>query len=620
MIRALIVLLVTATLMPDWAKAQVFRQQPSAGKDLFDQHCASCHQGGGDGRAPAHAAISGMSARAIMAALEDGVMREQGKALDDAQKRTVAEWWADAPLLQSDIAPAAMCQPGTDPGRNAADIAWTGWGGNPGATGFRDEKVAGLSADQVPSLTLKWAFGFPGAIQSRSKPAVVGGRLLVGSATGDVYALDATSGCVHWVFSADAAVRGGIQVGRSPAGKLAAWFVDFRTNVYALDVSDGSLLWRNRVAGDADNSNTGTVAYHDGRLFVPLSSMEVLTARNPEYECCQSSGAVVALDAGNGEELWRHRVIGEPPRPSGRNARGTVTHGPSGAPVWSSPTVDARRGRIYFGTGENYSHPASDSSDALIALDMKTGRLVWQFQATQDDTWNLACGFTTPENCPAPMGPDVDFGMAPILVTTPGGRDVLLAGQKSGVVWALDPDRDGARLWSTKIGKGSALGGIHWGMASDGRVVFAPNSDSPSGMMGIEPDHPASPGLFALDVSSGNVLWYSAPPDDACHARPGCVRALSAAPTAIPGVVFSGGLDGHLRAYSTDDGRVLWAFDTVRDFTTVNGVAARGGAIDGPGPVIANRMVYSHSGYGLFGQMPGNVLLAFAPGDTQHSP
>ncbi len=414
------------------------------------------------------------------------------------------------------------------------------------------------------------------------------------------------------MFPAAAAIRGAISIGKGPGEVPTAWFVDFRTNVYAVRVKDGSLLWKTRAGNNLEHSNTGSLAHHQGRLYVPLSTMEGGRASNPAYECCKSSGQVVALDAHDGRELWRHRVIESEAREVGANARGTKIFAPSGAPVWSSPTVDAERGLVYVGTGENFTSPATDSSDSILALRMETGEVAWRFQATKNDTWNLACmSATNRENCPDPLGPDLDFGISPIVATLPDGRQVLVAGQKSGVVWALDPDQGGKVLWQKRVGKGGTLGGVHWGVATDGLHVFVPNSDTPAGFMGIEPDYPASPGVYSLDLRNGEVAWSKEAANDTCGQRPGCINANSAAATAIPGVVFAGSLDGHLRAYSADNGAVLWDFDTTTVDSAVNGVPARGGAIDGPGPVISNGMVFTQSGYNLFGQMPGNLLLAF---------
>ena len=335
-------------------------------------------------------------------------------------------------------------------------------------------------------------------------------------------------------------------------------------------------------------------------------------AADPRYECCTASGAVAALDAGTGAVLWFHRVIPGDPQESGKNEIGTRLWAPSGAPVWSSPTVDAARGRIYAGTGQNYTRPATGTSDAIVALDIETGELAWSFQAMAGDAWNLACQLRPHgRTCPDPPGPDHDFGMSPMLVARPDGKEILVAGQKSGTVWALDPDDDGAVLWSTQVGKGGALGGIHWGMATDGRYAYAPVSDRRVIYVDVNPDRDPAPGLHALDLMTGEIVWSAPPPDDACEGKQSCLLANSAGVAAIPGVVFAGGLDGHIRAYAADDGRILWDFDTTDVTETSNGVPGRGGAIDGPGPVIAGGMLFTNSGYSLFRQMPGNLLLAF---------
>lgn len=584
----------------------------AGGATVYAASCASCHSGTGTTRAPGYFSLAGMSPRAIVAALEEGKMRVHGETISAEERRAVAEWLTGRAITETPVPSTAYCEAAPPPATEDDAPDWSGWGGGLKGTGFRTAEQAGLSPEDVSRLTLKWAFGFPDAIQSRSQPAVVGRRLIVGSQFGEVFALDVDAGCVRWVFSADAGVRGAISVGDGPQGQQAAFFVDFRTNVYAVDAQNGALLWKTRAGQHHEASNTGSPAYYDGRLFVPVSSMEVVTAQDPAYECCTSSGAVVALDAKNGAELWRHRVIAEEAHEVGLNAKGTRIFAPSGAPVWSSPTVDARRGLLYLGTGENYTRPASETSDAVLALDLETGALAWLFQATAKDAYNLACVVpVNRENCPDPMGPDVDFGMAPILARRADGSEILVVGQKSGVVYGFDPDQNGVVLWETRIGKGGALGGIHWGMATDGRLAYATNSDHPFGFLGVEPEIPPAPGVYALDLTTGEVVWSQPAPADVCGDRPGCFAANSAAPTAIPGVVFAGSLDGHLRAYAAEDGTVLWDFDTARAFSTVNGIEARGGAIDGPGPVVAHGMVFVNSGYGLFNQMPGNVLLAF---------
>jgi len=371
-------------------------------------------------------------------------------------------------------------------------------------------------------------------------------------------------------------------------------------------VRTGKLLWTNRAGLDQLSTNTGSVVVYNGKVYIPVSSLEVAAAANGKYDCCVAAGGVVAMDTHNGNILWRYRTVTDKAKQQGVKKNGKPYYGPSGAPVWCSPTVDAQRGLLYIGTGENYSRPVTNTSDAVQALDLKTGKLVWNFQATTEDAYNVACPVLV--NCPDKSGPDLDFGMAPILVKGKDGKDMLLAGQKSGVVYALTPG--GKLIWNTRIGKGGSLGGIHWGMATDGKYVYAANSDQIYGLDKRDSTIKASPGIYALDITTGKVIWKTASPD--CGGKGGCLVSNSAAPMVVPGLVFAGGLDGHIRAYATTDGKILWDFDTAKGYGNINGYKAQGGAIDGPSPVVADGMLYINSGYGAFGQMQGNVILAFS--------
>lgn len=597
------------------------RAQDQAGQDraaeaaLFEEACASCHSEVGDGRTPGVTMLRTLSPRAIVASLEDGVMQAEGSDLTPDQRIRLAEYLAGRAYTTETLPEAAFCAETGLPAPNLGAVSSMGFGGNLEATGFQSAEAAGLSADDVPNLQLRWAFAFPDAGEARTRPTVIGGAVLVGGPFGEVLALDAATGCVRWSFEADAAVRGAVLAGEGPEGRPAAFFVDFRTNAYALDLATGEPLWRYRVGWHSTSNTTGSPALHGGRLFVPISSWEVAVSGDPRYECCTASGAVAALDVETGDVLWYHRLIPGYPEEAGKNDIGTQLWAPSGAPVWSSPTVDTARGRVYAGTGENYTRPASENSDAIIAMDIETGELAWSFQATAEDAFNMACTTVrNRQNCPDPPGPDLDFGMSPMLVERPDGKEILVVGQKSGTVWALDPDNDGEVLWSTQVGKGGALGGIHWGMATDGRYAYAPNSDRGDAVIvDVNPDHDPSPGLHALDLMTGEIVWSTPPPEEACEGKQRCFLANSAGAAVIPGVVFAGGLDGHIRAYSADDGRIVWDFDTTGVTETSNGVPGRGGAIDGPGPVIAAGMLFTNSGYSMFGQMPGNLLLAFSP-------
>jgi polyvinyl alcohol dehydrogenase (cytochrome) len=361
-----------------------------------------------------------------------------------------------------------------------------------------------------------------------------------------------------------------------------------------------------------------------GGLYVPASSGEEVAGADPDYPCCRFRASVTALDAARGKTIWTAFTIPEESKPTRKNKKGVQLYGPSGAGVSSSPAIDTSKRVIYVTKGDSYSDPPARTSDAFLVLNLDTGTILWSRQMTEGDAFTIACGKPALEDsCPQARGPDFDFGSSPILVSLPKGRQALIAGQKSGVVHAVDPVQQGEVLWQTRLGHGSALGGIQWGSATDGTNVYAALSDIgfrtvPAGTPGSRPgflgsmalDPRSGGGLFALKIATGERVW--ATPDAGCGDHPGCSPAQSAAVTALAGVVFSGSVDGHLRAYSTSDGRIIWDDDTAREYQTVNGVAGTGGSIDGPGPVVAGGMLYVNSGYAIFGGAPGNVLLAFS--------
>ncbi|ADB38997.1 PQQ-binding-like beta-propeller repeat protein [Spirosoma linguale] len=570
-----------------------------AGKTVFENSCKSCHTNVVDSKAPSVAMLGAMTPRAIFTALKSGKMQVQAQTLSDEQRREVAQWITNRPFVETKL-PQDAFTPFSLP--KTATVA-SGWGGNLAGTGFTQS--TGITPQNVASLKVKWTFAFPDGTQIRSKPAVVGDWLIVGSQFGDVYAIHKQTGKIGWHFIGDAPIRGAIFVEKS-GDKLRAYFADFTTNVYAIDVASGKLIWKKRAGQHPQSGNTGSVTAYENTLVVPLTSNEVTTSKDPNYTCCTSSGEVIALNATTGDLLWRHRVIPQEAQISGKKKNGQSFYGPSGAPVWSSPTIDTKRGLVYIGTGENYTDPPSTTSDAIQALDIKTGKLVWSYQATKSDTWNLAC--PGDPNCPDKVGPDLDFGMAPLLVKTKAGRDVLVVGQKSGVVHCLEPET-GKVIWQTRIGKGGMLGGIHWGMATDGNYVYAANADNRLVLDKRDSTWKASPGLYALDLANGQVVWNESTPS--CGEDKSCIQANSAAPLVVPGLVFAGTLAGAIRAHDARTGKVLWSFDTARDFDTSNGIHGKGGSIDGPSPVVSGKMLFVNSGYGIFGEKPGNVLIAF---------
>ncbi len=378
-------------------------------------------------------------------------------------------------------------------------------------------------------------------------------------------------------------------------------FGDLRATVYAVDLATGEQLWSLKVEDHAWARITGGSTLFEGRLYVPVSSFEELPGARPDYPCCTFRGSVVAIDATTGKQIWKTYTIPEAPAIVGKNAAGTPLWKPAGAAIWAAPTIDAARRRVYVATGNAYTEPAAPTTDAVLALALDTGAVQWISQVTPSDVFLVGCKAGN-ANCPDDAGPDFDFGNSPILRRLANGRTVIAIGQKSGVAFGLDPDNKGAVLWRYRAGQGSALGGIEWGSAADDRVMYVPVSDVL---------HANAGGLHAVSLGSGERIWHTPAPGLSCKGGLGCSAAQSAAISVIPGVVFSGAVSGHLRGYDSSDGKVIWEVDTARDFATVNGVAASGGSIDGPGPTIAGGMVFTGSGYGRWRGRPGNVLLAF---------
>ncbi|WP_441236899.1 outer membrane protein assembly factor BamB family protein [Bradyrhizobium sp. 930_D9_N1_4] len=603
---------VAALLM--WCSAPALAQQNGAA--LYAMHCAQCHDGGdSQSRAPARGAMQAMSFDHVLGALTAGSMAAMAKDRSDLERRAIASFVTGKAATGASASDAeGRCtreargfpQPLDGP-------RWNGWGVDLANSRFQPADMAGLTAEQVPRLRLKWAYAFPGASLSFAPPTVAGGLLFIGGTDRKVHALDARSGCTVWTLAIDAAVRAAISFAPLPGSdQFAIFFGDLRANAYAVNALTGALIWKTRVEEHPGARITGAPVLHDGVLYVPVSSLEEASGSQPSYECCTFRGSVVALEAATGKAVWQAYTIPEAPHPTDKNARGTQLYGPSGAAIWSAPTIDVKRNAIYVATSNSYSNPPSAMSDAILAYDLATGKLLWKQQATPKDAFVVACFTADRTNCPDEHGPDHDFGQSPILVTLRDGKRVLAIAQKSGVVHALDPDDGGKILWQTRIGKGGALGGSEWGSAADGDRIYVANSDvrfRRDGSRQLDPTQGG--GLFGLDLASGKVVMEVAPV--ACGDRLQCSPALSAAVSLIPGIVFSGGVSGFLRAYATD-GKLLWEFDTAQDYKAVNGVAAHGGAIDGPGPVIAGGMVYTNSGYGQWSGVAGNVLLAFEAG------
>ena len=636
------------------------RAQSFSGAGLFEEHCAVCH-GNPDPATltPDRQALRQLAPEFTLESMTTGTMAALVPGLSQDERRTIAEWTSGRLLgsARADISVMTNHCVAEPIGYPLASTNWNGWSPDIQNTRFQPASAAGLSPEQVGRLEVKWAFAFPNGNNGSASPVTVaGGRIYIGANTGQVYALNAETGCVYWSFGADAAVRSSVLIGPVagfPGVRYAAFFGDVNTNVYAVNAENGELLWRTKAEEHPVARITASPTLHAGRLFVPISSTEEVVGPNPTYACCTFRGSVVAYDASTGEQLWKTYAIAQEPGPTRVNSAGVQQWAPAGAAIWNPPVIDVDRGALYVGTGNGYTVPATPETDAVLALDLDTGERLWVKQLTPYDSFLGTCyteagneqpfmwpdalagghgwdwdggsvRYSRHENCgpSAPIGPDNDADLQNVMLhTLPGGHTIIVGGQQNGRVFALDPDRQGELIWEVFPGQRERKNmwwGITFGGAIVGDVAYMPiNLFTPVGgpsNVGADPVHTPG-GVAAVRVETGEVDWFTPTPAAPCieSEESGCVSGgLNAAATAIPGVIFSGGLDGILRAYSTDSGQIVWEYNTAREFETVNGVAGRGGGLNGAGPAIVNGMVYVSSGSS---GLQGNVLLAFAPGE-----
>lgn len=571
--------------------------------------CAGCHDGALL-EAPRRSALAMFSPEHIVESLESGIMATQGMPLTRAKKRDVAFFLTGKRFDENATERVSFDCTASRAGGATLDQSplWNGWGAGVNNSRHQFNETL-LTPDNVGELSLAWAFAFPGATRARSQPLVTPEAVFVGSQEGVVYALDASNGCPIWTYDAEAEVRSAVILDLDAQGKPETLlFGDFAANAHAIDAQTGELRWKTSVHEHRLATITGATAVADGILVVPVSSLEIIAASRNEYSCCSFRGAVVGLSIATGEILWTHYTT-PPPQPTSKNRAGTQMQGPSGAPVWSGITIDTKRSLVYATTGENYSSPATNTSDAVIAIDLHSGERRWVKQVTTNDAWNGACS-TGGFNCPEEKGPDFDFGAAALLIESKLGRDLLVVGQKSGMVYALDPDADGALVWETRAGSGGTMGGIHYGMSSDGEGLFVGVSDLPT-------NNPynvgeGQPGIHRLNLASGAIEWRNLLPNVCPQTKFLCFQGISAAVSSSPGLVFAGGLDGMLRAFNAETGAILWETNTVQEYGDVNGIRGFGGAIEADGPVIAGGSVFVTSGYEKWGEQPGNMLLVYS--------
>lgn len=586
------------------------------GRAVYDRACAACHNNPEAMRVPALDSLRSMRRATVQYAIDVGYMRFYAKDLGATERTQLLDWLALGQPDNSAWLAKAQCGGGAaEINASATPIASTFGLGHRNLRQLTAEQ-AGLRTADFAKLELAWAVAFPQTPTMRSQPVIAGNTLFVATTdAGRIYALDAQSGCVKWMYESPFPLRSSLTYGEVESGKPVIVAGDALGAVVTVDALSGKQLWRSDVRIHESNRITGAPVIHKGRVFAPLSGVEISYARDDNYECCKGQGAVVALDLKTGKQLWLGRTM-PPATKQKRNRAGAQLWGPSGAPIWSTPAIDEKRNVLYVGTGENNSLPATETSDAIIAFDLDTGARKWVFQATPKDVWNYAC--RSGANCDfgdEAIVRDYDFGGSVMIVKRKDGRDLLVVGQKSGTTWALDPDKNGALVWSQTIGSGGMNGGVHWGTATDGSRVFAslndrlPTPERPDGF----------PGLHALDLETGNILWSRRAESDCSGDRkqryPSCDSRLgySPAPLVVDGAVVQGSVDGILRVFDAATGKTLWSYDTIRNFDTVNGVPGNGGSIDSSPYVAAHGTLFVVSGYARFGETPGNVLLAFRP-------
>ena len=586
------------------------------GATVYAAHCAHCHEGQVP-KAPSRTFLQFMRPEAIYEALTSGIMQPQAAELSDDEREHVAEYLSGIALGAPRVAAAPRCTGEAARFDLTAAPRIHGWGFDARNSHFIPAAVARLPVEDVPKLELKWALAYPSALRARSRPTFAMGALYVGSQDGTVYALDAKTGCIRWTFETSAEVRTPVFIqpwhpGTKPQERPLAFFGDLIGRAYAVDAATGELVWQVKADDHPSATITGSPVYHAGVVYVPVSSLEEAVA-DEGYACCTFRGSILALEARTGKVLWKTHTIDEPAREVGTTASDTRIFAPSGAPIWNTPTLDAKRGLMYVGTGNNYSAPANDRSNAIIAFDLKSGEIRWTWQVVPNDAWNVGCMIGN-DNCPEDPGPDYDIGAGTMLLQGADGRERIHVGLKSGAAVAIDAEKHDERLWENRVGRGSIQGGIQFGMASDGKRLYVPIADMKQTYDASSAEREAAeprPGLYALDPVTGKQLW-ARPANDVCNGREFCDPGILASIAAIPGAIFAGHMDGRIRAYDAADGDVLWEFDSSEEIKTVSGGTGQGGSVGGGGPVIHDGMVYVNSGYGLYFHMPGNLLLAFS--------
>lgn len=611
---------IAALSIPAVAPAAVGQTPPDhPGAGVYQKSCATCHDNPGATRAAALSAIKQMTPTRIRDVITTGVMAPMAASLNEKEKTDLIAWLtAGQASASASWTDTLMCTTDKRAVSASASVVANGFGVDANQTRSLTAAQAGLSKAQLANLDVVWSIAFPGQGAGTGASVLSDGTIFI---TGGqkLLAVDAASGCVKWAYAANS--RNTPAIGEIGGRRVVALSVG--RDIHVVDASNGALVWKasGQPVDGSGGSVRGGVIFAKDKVIVPLSASGVAAGMNPRTECCTGHGSVVALNAADGSHAWEYHTMPEPTYNGQVNSVGVKQKGPSGAPIWSVPVYDAKRNTIIVTTGENTSHPGTDTSDSVIALNADTGAVTWKFQAMSADVWNMSCDVESGKNgpnCPVLFGGDgrdYDFG-AGAIVATAGGKDVVLAGQKSGHAWALDA-ATGKVLWSHRMGEGTALGGVHWGIAADGGTMIVPINDP---VLSQDPKFKSEAGVYTFDIATGKPLWSHAAKANCAGARAtavaGCTSrfGFSAAPLVLDGAVVGATLGGEVIILDGSDGHVINTIDTVRTFTALNkDVAGKGGSIDSHSISAGAGMLFINSGYGSFGQTPGNVLIALKP-------
>ena len=609
-----------ALSIPAMTPAAIGQTPPDhPGAGVYQKSCATCHDNPGATRAATLSSIKLITPARLREVMTTGVMAPMAASLNEKEKTDLIAWLTAGQATSSAAwTDGLMCTADKRAVSTSASAVSSGFGIDANQTRSLTAAQAGLTKAQLANLDVAWSIAFPGQGSGTGASVLSDGTIFT---TGGqkLLAIDVATGCVKWSYAANS--RNTPAIGEIGGRRVVALSVG--RDIHVVDAANGALVWKasGQPVDGSGGAVRGGVIFAKDKVIVPLSASGVAAGMNPRTECCTGHGSVVALNAADGSHAWEYHTMPEPTYNGQVNSVGVKQKGPSGAPIWSVPVYDAKRNAIIVTSGENTSHPGTDTSDAVIALNADTGAVTWKFQAMSADVWNMSCDVESGKNgpnCPVLFGGDgrdYDFGAGAITVTA-GGKDVVLAGQKSGHAWALDANT-GKVLWSHRMGEGTALGGVHWGIAADGGTMIVPINDP---ALSQDPKFKSEAGVYAFDVASGRPLWSHAAKANCAGARAtavsGCTSryGFSAAPLVVDGAIVGATLGGEVVILDGKDGRVINTVDTVRTFATLNkDIVGKGGSIDAHGISAGAGMVFINSGYGSFGQTPGNVLIALKP-------